>query len=342
MFLEFIIYAAIFIAAYTGVEIFRRWSCRRQIFDLPNERSLHTTPTPRGAGLVLAIIALAVYFAYTFFFARQFSYRYMIGASLIALISWLDDLYSISSLGRFVVHSFSAIIIASAVFINSDFLPPGAGIIKFLIFGAMFFWIVWMTNAYNFMDGIDGLAGLQAVSAGLAWLCAAKMLNAPTTGFYAGALAAVSLGFLIQNWHPAKVFMGDVGSAFFGYSFAVLPLLAVLENPAEYEKIFFTGIFLLWFFLFDSAFTLALRMLRGEKFWRAHRTHIYQRLVAGGFSHKSVTILYGSLSASVGILTLCGLRETKFFNYIGLFIFAESVFLVALAARLGKKEQPPA
>lgn len=305
-YLEIFILIGVLFASYVGVRIFRRWSLRREIFDVPNERSSHTKPTARGGGLVIVIICLTVYTFYTNFVSNNFQISYLIGASLIALISWLDDLYSVSFVWRFLVHAVSAILVILTLGYFREFYVPIFWVTDSGIFGFIltFVWIVWITNAYNFMDGIDGIAGMQAVTAGFGWLIIGETIGYNSTGFYGGVIALSSLGFLIQNWQPATIFMGDVGSAFLGYSFAVLPLLAKNESIATADKNPYLpaiSLLLLWLFIFDTVITFLRRVLNGEKVWEAHRNHLYQRMNISGLSHQFVSSLYGIIS----VLTVC-------------------------------------
>ena len=176
-------------------------------------------------------------------------------------------------------------------------------------------WIVWLTNLYNFMDGIDGLATSQAVIAGTALAVAGVGVGNPFIAITGACLAAASAGFVVFNWPPARVFMGDVGSTFLGFSFAGLCLLGNLGVGGARLPIEF-GLLLLAPFLFDGLVTLGRRVLRGERWYAAHRSHFYQRLVQGGLSHQQVTALYAGLAvvaAVVGLATLAvgpPLRET--------------------------------
>jgi UDP-N-acetylmuramyl pentapeptide phosphotransferase/UDP-N-acetylglucosamine-1-phosphate transferase len=149
------------------------------------------------------------------------------------------------------------------------------------------------------MDGIDGIAGIQALTAGFGWMLVGKFLGLETIGFYGGVIALSSLGFLILNWQPAKIFMGDVGSAFLGYSFAVMPLLENADSVGYIQSrriLPFIALIIVGLFVFDTVFTFVRRVFNKEKVWEAHRGHIYQRLVISGFSHQSVAILYGLIS----------------------------------------------
>jgi Fuc2NAc and GlcNAc transferase len=323
-------YFLTFLLTYFGVERFRQWSLRRKLFDIPNERSSHSVPTPRGGGLVIFLVCLTVFSAYCLIFEIEYFWVYALGALIVGLVSWLDDLYAVSVLWRFAAHSLAAIlIIFNFGFWESAYIPF-AGEIYFGKFGAglTFFWIVWLINAYNFMDGIDGIAGVQAISGGIGWLFAGIILGAGGTAFYGIIIAVAALAFLFHNWQPAKIFMGDVGSAFLGYTFAVIPLLAVGEVPrTEIGLLPLLGILMVSAFVFDSFWTLCKRLARFEKIWQAHREHIYQKLVIAGLSHQKVAILYLSISFLTVALTI-------FWLYIGR-KSGDFVFLLVIFQFLG-------
>ena len=158
-------------------------------------------------------------------------------------------------------------------------------------------WLAGLTNAYNFMDGIDGLAGSQAVVAGLAWLVLGGIVGLPIVRLLGVLLAGSSLGFLGHNWPPARIFLGDVGSAFVGFSLAVLAVIGGLAHP----RLPLAGLLVVWPFVFDTTFTILRRLRRGENIFAAHRSHLYQRLVIAGYSHRAVTLLYAGL-ALVGVV----------------------------------------
>jgi len=268
---------------------------------------------------------LTAYTLYTFFVTDNFQWSYLIGASLIALVSWLDDLYSISFGWRFLVHALSASIIISTLGHFQAIYIPFFGKFNFGAAGTVltFLWIVWMTNAYNFMDGIDGIAGIQTFAAGIGWFIIGNLFDAEATGFYGGVLAASSLGFLIQNWQPAKIFMGDVGSAFLGYTFAVLPLLAEREigsDSTARQLLPLAAVFLNWLFIFDTVYTFIRRLLRREKVWQAHRSHIYQKFVSAGFAHQTISSLYGGISLITVTATFFWLMNQKIWESLLIFL----------------------
>lgn len=304
------LYPIIFLFTLVGVGWLRLWIISRNILDVPNERSSHSRPTPVGGGLVITLVCIGYYLIAGFFLPGQFQWTYPVGAALIALISWLDDLFGIAFGWRLLVHTAAALLVIWGVGFLTEIQPVEgfSAVINLAGILVIFGWIVWLTNAFNFMDGIDGLAGVQTVSAGFGWLVAGNLQGFDNTGFYGGVLAFSGLGFLRHNWPPARIFMGDVGSAFLGFTFAVMPLLAFRENPAVGGLLPLLAVGLVWFFVFDSIQTFLRRLIRREKVWKAHRDHLYQKLVISGQTHRSVTILYGGLSVGLVLLMIGGLR----------------------------------
>lgn len=308
---ELTLFAIALTATYFGVAVFRRWSLHNGVLDVPNARSSHDTPVPRGAGIVIVAISLLLYTYITIYLTNDFKLYYVAAAGLVAFISWLDDLYSLSSMLRLLVHVLAAAILIwgsglwQEIFVPGFDVPLYLGIVDLII---AFIWIVWMVNAYNFMDGIDGLAGSQAIVAGIAWLIFGYWFGYETAYYFGGVIAFSSIGFLIHNWSPARVFMGDVGSAFLGLTFAALPLMKADAGSENSALIYFAGVSFVWFFLFDTVFTFIRRVLRREKVWTAHREHIYQRMIIEGKSHSSITLIYAGFTGAVAASLFIGLR----------------------------------
>ncbi len=211
------------------------------------------------------------------------------GGFLIAMIGWVDDHRHVPSGLRALIHVIAA---SWAVYclggisqlnLGSFFLPlPGIGSILAVI------GIVWLINLYNFMDGIDGIAGGQGVVAALMggvllWLAGNQGL-----ALTAWLLAATCAGFLVWNWPPARIFMGDVGSGLIGFIFAVLALVSEQSGAVP----LLIWVLLLLIFVGDSTLTLLNRMIKGEKWYTAHRSHGYQRLTQRGYSHRRVTLCF--------------------------------------------------
>ena len=315
------------IASALIVEGVRLWTTRREILDIPNERSSHKTPTPRGGGIaIVAVTACGLLLLH-----RAASWRdiaaLLVPALVIAAVSWIDDVKHTPPLLRFAVHLGTAI--AAVYFFGAwtELWLPLIGVVHLGWFGIVMtvVWIAGLTNAYNFMDGIDGIAGLQAVIAGAAWAVLAFRESLPLIAWSGLLLAASSLGFLIHNWPPAKIFMGDVSSAFLGYLFAVLTVIASHRDP----RLAACGVLFVWPFIFDTLFTVIRRALRRERLHEAHRTHLYQRLNQTGLGHAAVTILYGVL-ALIGAGSLFALVPS---------LIAASVAAVALVAFVLHRER---
>lgn len=295
---------ATFGATFFGIKYFRRWSIEKKILDVPNERSSHERPVPRGGGLVFVTIILAAYIIFQIVYAEVQIRSYIVGAILIALISWLDDIFSISFIWRLFFHILAATVFILEVGYWESVYLPFFGIVElgYAGFVLTILWIVGLTNAYNFMDGIDGIAGVQALTAAFGWTLTGRLLGIEFFEFYGLVMISSITAFLIYNWQPAKIFMGDVGSSFLGYTFAVFPLLTPSEQiPHPYGSYLpLLAVLFVWLFLFDTLQTLFRRFFKGEKLWEAHRQHIYQMLIIEGQTHSFVSVFYGILSAVIG------------------------------------------
>jgi len=293
------------VLSYLGVTGLRRWAEKREILDFPNERSSHTFPTPRGGGIAIVFFVLfgfaIAWLINPTWLLWAFS-AYLFGAALIAVVSWLDDLRPLLNRIRFAAHSAGAILaILGFGYLHSVDIPL-VGQLNFGWFGFLvaFLWIVGLTNAYNFMDGIDGIAGGQAVVAGGGWAVLGSLSDQPLVAVLGLLLATTSLGFLGHNWPPARIFMGDVGSAFLGYTFAILSIIASQNDP----RFALIGVLLVWPFVLDTTFTFFRRLRKGENVFAAHRSHLYQRLVIAGCSHRFVTLIYIGFALAGTILSL--------------------------------------
>lgn len=302
---------ASFLLTIAGIKICLQWLKKKQILDVPNERSSHHNPTPVGGGIVIVGVSLGLFVVYLFIYDGDIYWSYISGAILIAVISWLDDLYSIPVFVRFLIHSLAALLVIFGFGVSGNIYLPFFGSVELGGFSYLlwFLWIVWLINAYNFMDGIDGIAGLQAVAAGIGWAFVGYVQRTPEIEVYGTVIAASSAGFLIYNWQPAKIFMGDVGSAFLGYTFAVFPLFLEKKINAGDGKFLFIGVLFVWMFFFDTVRTFLLRLFKGERIWKGHRRHLYQQLVIKGFSHQTVTAIYGCLAFLILLLAVLNINQ---------------------------------
>ncbi len=289
--------AAAVATSFLLVGLMRRWSEHWRHYDQPNDRSSHTRPTPYGGGvgIVLTVLGFCVAFAMTGRIAPSSDVAALLGSALlVAAISYVDDIRPLSATARFPIHILAATTVAVSVGYWSEIALPGGPVLPLGVLGLPLtcLWIVGVTNIYNFMDGIDGIAGSQAVIAGVAWMFVGTMKSMPPIPIIGGLIAAAAAGFLIHNWPPARIFMGDAGSAFLGFLLAALPLL----SPSR-ETLFIPAMLILWPFLFDGTLTILRRLGRRENIFAAHRSHLYQRLNIAGRSHASITAIYALLAA---------------------------------------------
>jgi Fuc2NAc and GlcNAc transferase len=268
----------------------RRYAQRAELLDVPNERSLHRTPTPRGGGIAVAAVTLTgfVVAALLSWIPADVAWPLAVGGGLVAVVGWLDDRRGVSAPVRAVVHAIAA---GWAVCWIWGELTPWA------VVGVVC--IMWAINLYNFMDGIDGLAGAEAVSVGLISGALLLMVSRSDLATVAFLVAAATSGFLVWNWPPARIFLGDVGSGFLGFTFGALSLMADRSGALP---------FALWMvvagvFVFDATVTLLRRMARGQRWYHAHRSHAYQRLVQAGRSHAEVTA--GVVLVNLALGTIC-------------------------------------
>ena len=273
---------AIALASCAATAAVRWLLVRRAIFDHPNPRSSHAHPTPRGGGLgVLAVLlpAWVAVLAYVGTGPQPLVWLVPLAALGLAAISWLDDVRGLGVGPRLAAHLIAAVAGAVALpgSLTQGLLP---GPVDFAL--AVVAW-VWFVNLFNFMDGVDGIAGVEAVALGGGVF--AFGLVAPPFGaghLHALAVAATAAGFLVWNWHPARVFLGDVGSIALGY------LLGWLLLAAAADGLWLPAAIVALYYFADSGLTIVRRAVRGEKLWRAHREHFYQLAVRRGRSHARV------------------------------------------------------
>lgn len=285
---------------------FTRWANHR-IVDVPNARSSHAVPTPRGGGVVIVALVSLVLLAVSLLDGYPEAVWLVVAGVAVAGVSWYDDVHSIGTLPRFSVH-FAAVAVALAVFWPPQLAAIPSGGVFVLPFAvaiaAALFWGIALTNVYNFMDGIDGIAGIQAVAAGIGWMVAGIMVGSSFLQVAGSVIIGSTIGFLFHNWSPAKVFMGDVGSVFLGFLFATLPLAA---GDVADGRVPLAAVLFVWPFVFDGTYTIFRRILRKENIFQAHRSHLYQRLVIAGRSHAWVSLLFLAMalfSSSAGIAWL--------------------------------------
>jgi Fuc2NAc and GlcNAc transferase len=277
------------VASFLLTLLLERTARATGLIDVPNERSSHTTPTPRGGGLaiVIASLALMALLLTAGLLPPPLFVGLAGGGAAVALVGFVDDRRPLSPGIRLLVH-FLAAAWAVAWVGRIQILTEGqrtlaSGSVNFALCTVG---IVWFLNSFNFMDGIDGIAASEAilVCAGISLFAGFLAAN---TGIAAAAIAvgAAALGFLPRNWPGARIFMGDVGSGYLGFAVAVLGLACAVQRPAAaWGWLILVGVFAM-----DSTITLLRRLARGEPLTVAHRTHAYQRL-ARRLGHRKVTM----------------------------------------------------
>ncbi|MDB1111399.1 MraY family glycosyltransferase [Pseudomonas extremaustralis] len=288
------------IPALIGLSFFltaalRRYALSRKMLDIPNVRSSHSVPTPRGGGVAIVLsfsAALIGMFAgglipSTLFYA-------LTGAGMLtAVVGFLDDHGHIAARWRLLAHFASAI--WAVAWLGG---LPAISLYGFNIYiswiGYLFavVYLVWMLNLYNFMDGIDGIAGVEAMTVCLCGCLLYWINDTPVQAWSLVALASCVAGFLLWNFPPAKIFMGDAGSGFLGMALGVLSLQAAWTSP----KFFWAWLILLGVFIVDATFTLLRRLLRGDKVYEAHRSHAYQFASRQFGAHLPVTLAVGVIN----------------------------------------------
>lgn len=281
-----------FLASLAGCELVRRIAQRRALLDEVNERSLHTVPTPRLGGV--AIVTTSIIGGCLACALPSKTLPALLGASsALALVGLRDDLRPLPASLRLLVQLALASAFVVVVGVPPLLLAPGVVLpIATPIAGAVLVvWTVGLLNVYNFMDGMDGLAASQAVSASSALALLLVGVAAPAVvgalPVFAFVVAGASLGFLAHNAPPARMFMGDAGSTFLGMVFASLAILGLLEGvPLAVSALPLAP------FLLDGTFTIARRASKRERIWTAHRSHLYQRAVQTGLSHREVLLVY--------------------------------------------------
>ena len=267
----------------------RRLLLTHGVMDRPNERSSHAAAVPRGGGLAVIGVLLAAWLALWLALAcagcGALFWVALAGALGLAAVSWLDDLRGgLPALPRLLAQV--AAVGAGVVALPGDALVFQGALPPLVDHALAALAWLWFVNLFNFMDGIDGISGAEGASLGLGTFLLALLGVAPAgLGPLGLALAGVSLGFLLWNWHPAKIFLGDVGSVPLGYLGGWL-MLALAASGAWQAALLLPA-----YYLADATLTLARRLLQGRRIWEAHREHFYQRVVAAGWSHARTSAL---------------------------------------------------
>jgi Fuc2NAc and GlcNAc transferase len=318
--------------------LLRRYALTHRLLDVPNARSSHTAPTPRGGGV--AIVAtflggLPLLWAWGLLSAPAMLALLGAGAG-VALIGFVDDQGHIPAHWRLAAHFLGA----AWVLVWLGGLPPLPVLGTMIDLGwlghllAVLF-LVWLLNLYNFMDGIDGIAGTEAVSVCLGGaVCYALAAPGGVEWAAPALLLAAVAGFLFWNFPPAKIFMGDAGSGFLGLMLGAFAVQAAWVEPA----LFWSWVILLGVFVVDATVTLVRRVLRGERFYEAHRSHAYQYASRRYGAHRPVTVAVALINLfwllPLAVLVAVGVLD----GAIGVAVAYAPLALLTFQFRAGARE----
>lgn len=317
----------------------RRYALARSIMDIPNARSSHSVPTPRGGGvaIVLSFMLALPLLPVTGLADWELVWALLGAGAGIAVLGFLDDHGHIAARWRLLGHFAGAI---WALFWLGGF-PP----LKIFGYSLDLGWaghllaavyLVWILNLYNFMDGIDGIASIEAISVCLGGVLLYALLGESSAAVAPLLLAVAVAGFLYWNFPPARIFMGDAGSGFLGITLGILSLQAAWVAP----QLLWSWVILLGVFIVDATFTLLRRLLRGDKVYEAHRSHAYQYASRQFGRHLPVTLAVGAINLFwlLPIALWVGLGGVE--PVLGVLIAYLPLVLLAIKFRAGELEKP--
>jgi len=315
-----------FAASYALTGVVRTYAERTRMVDSPNNRTLHEGDVPRGGGLSIVIVMLVCLALLGYAYQNAVVLPVMAVTAMLGVLGWTDDKFGLGPLLKISVQIIVAVYavvtigsVGSATIAGYELEFGGLSVLLSVL------WIVWMTNAYNFMDGIDGIAASHtAIVACVMGVWFALDHNA-AMALFCYAIMAASLGFLIWNWTPARIFMGDVGSVTLGGVFAVLAIVGNVQDGVPLTAY----IILFGVFLFDTIVTLLKRLIEGKVVWNPHREHFYQRATTTGLGHAGVTV--GVVIATLALAALATLEKYQV-SPTGLWPLLALVMLAVLAS----------
>ena len=298
-----LLFSFIVLASLFFTELIRLYSLKKNLLDTPNERSSHNIATPRGGGLSIVICFLVVV-GFSDGIPNNIVFALIGSGILIAAVGFWDDQGHIAARWRLLTHFMAAAWVLFWLGGLPEFQLLGfsidAGWIGMVIVA---FLLVWLLNLFNFMDGIDGIAASETIFVACAGAVFAWMDGLESVSFISLALAASTTGFLILNWPPAKIFMGDVGSGFLGLMLGIIVYANILKGGSVWIWLILLGVFFV-----DSGITLLRRILNGDKWYEAHCSHAYQH-AARKWGHKRVTV-------TTIIINLCWLLPLAYLVYL--------------------------
>lgn len=315
----------------------RRYALANSLIDIPNARSSHSIPTPRGGGVAIVIVFLVGLLCTPLVSGSPWSWVVALGGSglLVAVVGFLDDHGHIAARWRLVAHFLAA---AWALFWLDGSLVlqlPGLTLdIAWLVYVLAAFFLVWLLNLYNFMDGIDGIASVEAITTCVGGALIYWLLGQHEQIPLLLMLAAAVAGFLFWNFPPARIFMGDAGSGFLGLILGVLTVMAAMVEP----QLLWSWLILLGVFVLDATWTLIRRLVRGDKVYEAHRSHAYQFASREYGAHLPVTLAVLAINVLWLLPWACVVALGYVDGLLGLVIAYVPLALLAVRFKAGELE----
>jgi Fuc2NAc and GlcNAc transferase len=332
------LFVLLFVASALITAGVRMVLARQGMMDFPNSRSSHAVPVPRGGGVAIVVVFLSavVWILLKHGIPGQLAWSLVGGGLAISIVGFLDDRFKLPPWPRLAVHSLAAAwalwclgSMQPSQFDNSTLIGSWASRT------AEFAGLVWLTNLFNFMDGIDGLAGMEAVCVSAFGGTLLFRGGLPSNSQLSWLLAAASLGFLLWNWPPAKIFMGDVGSGFLGFTLGTLALFSSSSNSG----LIWPWLILLAAFIVDATVTLLRRMFSRARWYEAHRSHAYQHAAQAWASHTKVTLAVAVIN--IGWLFPLAWAASRFPQAAPAFAVVAAVPLVFITLQFeAGREQP--
>ncbi|WP_025127129.1 glycosyltransferase family 4 protein [Pseudomonas sp. PH1b] len=328
---------AVLLCAFLMTAKLRAYALSNHLIDVPNSRSSHSVPTPRGGGvsIVLSFILFLPLLLVHNTISSAYVFALLGSGLLVAVIGFLDDHGHIAArwrlLGHFVAAAWSLYWVGGVPSLTVFGLQLNLGYIGYVVAA---FYLVWMLNLYNFMDGIDGLASIEAITvclgaALLYWVTGFNELIGPPL-----LLAFATLGFLYWNFPPARIFMGDAGSGFLGVILAIFSLQAA----AVFQNFLWGWLILLGVFIVDATFTLIRRLLRRDRIYEAHRSHAYQYASREVGRHLPISLAIGGLNI-IWLLPMAWLAVTsRLDGFVALIISYIPLIFLAIKYKAGALE----
>lgn len=312
--------------SYVFTGAIRSYALHKGIIDTPNARSSHQVATPRGGGLAIAIVFLVSTSLLALFrlAPTRVALALVCGGVIIASVGWLDDIKGLTPSHRAIAHAIAAVVSVACVG-GLNYLRLGYLVLPLGWVGNVLavLGIVWMINLYNFMDGLDGLAASEAVIVGLFAGLLLSLSGFHELAILSFALACSTAGFLVWNWPPAKIFMGDVSSGLLGFAFGTLALFSERSGAVP----LLVWLLLLAVFVVDATATLIRRLLCGERWFDAHRTHAYQLVASNGVGHRRVTMAICGINLVLGFVSWLITAEPKYFAFAMIICFGSLIYV---------------